>query len=221
VLLDELNQTFATKEPLRIGAGSGAEVRFHGLIDEVRVYGRVLSPDEAGALSVVEPLSALAVLPVSQRKPQQNAKLRLAFLDEHAPDAMRGANRQLLSWRSERAKLVESLPTTMVMEELPRPRDTFVLKRGEYDKRGDKVEPGVPAVFPPLPSGAPRKRLILVSDEFIGTIQKDAAMAIATGCLRRDCHEVQGRSIPLVESLELAVTALDFQFLNRPAGSSL
>jgi hypothetical protein len=159
VLLDELNQTFATKEPLRIGAGSGAEVRFHGLIDEVRVYDRVLSPEEAGALSVAEPLSALAALPVAQRTSQQNAKLRLAFLDEHAPDAMREANRQLLSWRSERAKLVESLPTTMVMEELPKPRDTFVLKRGEYDKRGDKVEPGVPAVFPSLPSTTPPNRL--------------------------------------------------------------
>src|SRR6185369_4419896 len=94
VLLDELNQTFATKEPLRIAAGSGAEVRFHGLIDEVRVYDRLLSPEEAGALSVVEPLSALAVLPVAQRKPQQNAKLRFAFLHEHAADAIREANRR-------------------------------------------------------------------------------------------------------------------------------
>ncbi|MEO8427903.1 MAG: DUF1553 domain-containing protein [Verrucomicrobiota bacterium] len=159
VLLDELNQTFATKEPLRIGAGAGADVRFHGLIDEVRVYDRVLSREEAEALSVAEPLNNLVALPVSQRTPQQNAKLRLAFLHEHAPDAIREANRELLSWRSARAKFVESLPTTMVMEELPKPRDTFVLKRGEYDKRGDKVEPGVPAVFPSLPSGAPRNRL--------------------------------------------------------------
>ena len=38
VLLDELNQTFATKEPLRIGGGGGPAMRFRGLIDEVRVY---------------------------------------------------------------------------------------------------------------------------------------------------------------------------------------
>src|SRR5262249_46448277 len=67
VLLDELNQTFATKEPLRIGAGGGAEARFHGLIDDVRVYNRVLSREEAEALSVAEPLSVLAALPVAQR----------------------------------------------------------------------------------------------------------------------------------------------------------
>ncbi|MCI0534124.1 MAG: DUF1553 domain-containing protein, partial [Verrucomicrobiales bacterium] len=159
VLLDELNQTFATKEPLRIGAGGGAGARFHGLIDEVRVYGRVLSGEEAEALSVAEPLRDLATLPVSQRTPQQNAKLRLAFLHEHAPDSMREAYRQLLSKRSARAKFIESLPTTMVMEELPTPRDTFVLKRGEYNRPGDKVEPGLPAVFPSLPADAPRNRL--------------------------------------------------------------
>src|SRR5262249_4324756 len=39
------------------------------------------------------------------------------------------------------------------------PRETFVLRRGEYDKRGEKVRAGVPAVFPPLPEGAPANRL--------------------------------------------------------------
>jgi hypothetical protein len=159
VLLDELNQSFATKEPLRIGAGGGADVRFHGLIDEARVYSRVLSREEVEALSVAEPLSELAARPVSQRTPQQRSKLRLTFLHEHAPDAIREAYQKLLSKRSARARFVESLPTTMVMEELPTPRDTFVLKRGDYNQPGDKVELGVPAVFPPLPENAPRNRL--------------------------------------------------------------
>ena len=159
VLLDELNQSFATKEPLRIGAGGGAEARFHGLIDEVRVYNRLLSREEAEAISAPEPLSLLAALPTSQRTPQQNAKLGLAFLHDYAPEPIREAHRRLISSRDARAKLVESFPTTMVMEELPKPRDTRVLKRGEYDKPGDKVEPGIPAVFPALLSNPPRNRL--------------------------------------------------------------
>jgi hypothetical protein len=85
VLLDELNQTFATKEPLRIGACAGAEVRFHGLIDEVRVYDRVLSPEEAEALSVAEPLSDLAARPSHSARRSKNAKLRLAFLHDTRP----------------------------------------------------------------------------------------------------------------------------------------
>jgi hypothetical protein len=48
---------------------------------------------------------------------------------------------------------------TMVMADLPKPRDTFVLIRGAYDKKGEKVTAGVPAAFPPLPNEAPLNRL--------------------------------------------------------------
>ena len=47
----------------------------------------------------------------------------------------------------------------MVMEEMPKPRDTFVLVRGDFRSKGDKVTPGVPASLPPLPAGAPANRL--------------------------------------------------------------
>src|SRR5262249_47982258 len=52
-----------------------------------------------------------------------------------------------------------ALPTTMVMEEMPTPRATHVLLRGEYDKKGERVGPGVPAALPGLPAGAPNNRL--------------------------------------------------------------
>jgi hypothetical protein len=47
----------------------------------------------------------------------------------------------------------------MVMEEMAKPRDTFVLLRGEYDKKGEKVTAGVPASLSPLPKDAPPNRL--------------------------------------------------------------
>ena len=49
----------------------------------------------------------------------------------------------------------------MVMEDTPKPRPTYVLKRGRYDMpdKSQPVEPGVPASLPPLPEGAPRNRL--------------------------------------------------------------
>jgi len=48
-----------------------------------------------------------------------------------------------------------------VMQEMESPRDTFVLGRGDYRNKGEKVEPGVPAVLPPLPDGATADRLAL------------------------------------------------------------
>jgi len=38
----------------------------------------------------------------------------------------------------------------MVMEEMKKPRDTFVMIRGAYDKRGEKVTSGTPGALPPL-----------------------------------------------------------------------
>src|SRR5437773_3196141 len=49
----------------------------------------------------------------------------------------------------------------MVMEDMPKPRDTFILVRGAYDKKGDKVSATVPAVLLPLPAEAPPSRLAL------------------------------------------------------------
>ena len=52
-----------------------------------------------------------------------------------------------------------SLPTTMVMKELDKPRDAFILKRGEYDKPAEQVHMATPAVLPPMPKNAPLNRL--------------------------------------------------------------
>jgi hypothetical protein len=60
-----------------------------------------------------------------------------------------------------RAELEASLPTTLVMGELSEPRDTYVLVRGDFQSRGEKVTAGVPAVLPPLPEGARADRLAL------------------------------------------------------------
>jgi hypothetical protein len=47
----------------------------------------------------------------------------------------------------------------MVMRDAEKPRDTFVLNRGQYDQPMEKVEPDVPCELPALPSDAPRNRL--------------------------------------------------------------
>ncbi len=62
-----------------------------------------------------------------------------------AVDALDGLNR--------------SVPRVMVMEDMPAPRDTYVLTRGSYEKPAEKVVAAVPAALPPLPPDAPRDRL--------------------------------------------------------------
>ncbi len=159
LLLDQLNQTFQTKQPLRIGAGGGPANRFRGLVSDVRVYARALSEEEVGIVSTTENVNALAAIFPAKRTAPQAAKLRSCFLAEHAPAPMREAQTHVAELREQRTKFVESLPTVMVMEEMAVPRETFVLKRGVYDQRGDRATPGVPASLPPLPAYAVRNRL--------------------------------------------------------------
>ena len=53
----------------------------------------------------------------------------------------------------------KGFPRVMVMEEMAKPRDTFMLIRGDYTKLGEKVSLAVPASLPPLPKTAPPNRL--------------------------------------------------------------
>ncbi len=55
-----------------------------------------------------------------------------------------------LAAKVERASVSESVQGTLVFRDLSTPMDTFVAMRGQYDKHGDSVEPGVPRVFPVL-----------------------------------------------------------------------
>ena len=58
-----------------------------------------------------------------------------------------------------RKALDDAIPATLVMAELPKPRDTFILIRGQYDKKGEKVSAAVPAALGRLPKDAPPNRL--------------------------------------------------------------
>ena len=145
VLLDELNQTFQTKEPLRIGAGGGAASRFAGAIDEPSVYAAALDAGDIEVLATKESITEILRIPAARRTEGQARKLRACFLATDAPDSVRELHARIRSVRTAIDELAESIPTTMVMEELPAPRATHVLFRGQYDQRGPRVEPGIPA----------------------------------------------------------------------------
>ena len=57
-------------------------------------------------------------------------------------------------------KLEEQFTTTLIAKDLKDPRETHVLKRGEYDQPvGEPLEPGVLEVMGTFPESAPRNRL--------------------------------------------------------------
>ena len=159
VLLDELNQSFKSTEPFRIGSGGGPDSRFLGAIDDVRIYRRVLAADEVAVVANSDAVDHIALIPVAKRTPAQADKIRGYFLATAAPENFRAAHQQLADLHRGKEILLDSVPTTMVMQEMEPRRETFLLIRGAYDRPGERVTPGVPTCLPPLPAGVGNDRL--------------------------------------------------------------
>jgi hypothetical protein len=156
ILNDALTDSITTKSPVLIGRRDGSD-NFNGDVADVRFYSRALSGGEVGIIARGKGIRAILQIPPDQRTADQTKQLT-EFVEATDPDLSKDVD-QLNAIQAQKEMLTQSMPDTMVMEELPRPRDTFVLLRGEYDKHGDKVQPGVPAVLPPLPKDAPPNRL--------------------------------------------------------------
>jgi uncharacterized protein DUF1553/uncharacterized protein DUF1549/concanavalin A-like lectin/glucanase superfamily protein len=90
---------------------------------------------------------------------QHQTRLTEYFLKHDAPEKFRQLYSRLAELRKERDKLEKAITTTMVMAEMSKSRDTFVLGRGQYENKGEKVTPGVPSFMPPMSSELPPNRL--------------------------------------------------------------
>lgn len=157
ITLDRINQTFALPlETLRIGGGA---LPFTGAIDDVRIYNRDVSASEAELIAVAYSISDILRIKQENRTAAQQKKLTQYFIQHHAPAEIRDAYLSLRKLQNERRVFEENLPTVMVMEEMATPRKAHVLIRGQYDNPGEEVQPGVPAVFPPIPENVPNNRL--------------------------------------------------------------
>ncbi|MBL8237309.1 MAG: DUF1553 domain-containing protein [Bryobacterales bacterium] len=135
---------------LTVGGGAGKEKRFRGLLDDVRVYGRQLRPDEIAMMAAGRTLVELAG---RKRTELEERQLHLAYLETN--EVWRRAG----DLRIERERFERTFPSVMIMAEAPERKKTHLLVRGAYDKPGEEVQPGLPAILPPLPEGAPNNRL--------------------------------------------------------------
>jgi hypothetical protein len=103
-------------------------------------------------------LAKILAVPDSQRDEGQRKKLKTYYREKVSP-VLREPSAQLAKLRDELASEKKRTPNVMVMQQMEKPRDTFILTRGQYDQRGEKVQPGVPASLGALPPDAPKNRL--------------------------------------------------------------
>ena len=159
-----LTGPIATSAPLTLGR-TALGPAFLGQVDDLRLYNRALTAGEVVDLATNYRSRAILSGVNGKRSKEQGEYLREYFLAYAAPEPLRGVYSELEALRKQKEALEKPIPTAMVMAEMKKPRETFVLARGDYRNRTEKVQPGVPAMLPPLESatgsGAPANRLTL------------------------------------------------------------
>jgi hypothetical protein len=154
---DALTDSIQTTVPLRIGRRSIA-APFKGMIEAVRIYRRQVTAEEVRQIADFDTLRQILSIPDEKRTPEQRAQLTTYYLNTQ-DEPYRRLTADVTAAQSARDTIDKAIPTTMVMQELDKPRDTFILMRGQYDKPGEKVTPGTPEFLPPLPAGVTANRL--------------------------------------------------------------
>ena len=155
------DQSLMVPENSRLVVKIRQESQFAGhTIARFRMAYSTEEPSLLGVNGVRLPEEVQTVLQIAagERSPEQQKRLETFYRGQvdgpvkRAEAARDAAQKSLEAFQNK-------LPSAMVMRE-GKPRDAFVLIRGEYDKRGDKVEPGLPA-FLPSPANSQADRLSL------------------------------------------------------------
>ncbi len=156
--VDCLSGGIVTQEPLRIGRRKSS-ASFEGKIDDLRIYNRVLSDQEVFSLASGQLIRSVAARALNQRDAHLAKQLTKYYVDHHAPAAFRKSRNQLVDLQKKRNAFDKTIPSTMVMQEMEKPREAFLLLRGAYDRHGEVVTAGVPANLGLFPENAPLNRL--------------------------------------------------------------
>ena len=110
------------------------------------------------------PVIAAIKLDRAKRSPAQHKLVRDYFVENvysKTRSLFDPLHQKLSTLKKQIADFEKTIPSSLVCQDLPKPRDTFMLIRGAYNKYGEKLRPGVPASLPPLPKNAPPNRLAL------------------------------------------------------------
>ena len=127
----------------------------NGLVDEFKVFDRQLTRIEVAQLLDGKSLG-------DALKRSSAASDIKSLYDYYLATVNAEYRKKLTTLREKRKELngvADGLSEIMVMREEPTRRETFLLNRGAYDARTEKVIPETPGVLTALPEGAVRNRL--------------------------------------------------------------
>ncbi|WP_341843701.1 DUF1553 domain-containing protein [Chitinophaga caseinilytica] len=159
--MDQLNKDILFGNPVNgviganeIGLQIGGWDRGFGianaLVDDIAVYNRCLSPLEVSILAKKTTWAAVAAQP-------DLPALQQYYLSAVAP-ALQTERAELMRLRNKLADAGAPVKELMVMQEMPTPKKSYLLTRGNYDMPAEPVFPNTPASILGYPKDFPKNR---------------------------------------------------------------
>jgi len=128
-----------------------------GQADDVLVYNRVLTPYEIKIIAGKARWADIAGAAPEQLPPMAWQALQEYYCAAVDPGMLK-ARAALTEMRTTLADSTEHVPELMVMQEMPVPRKTHILLRGNYDAPGPEVFPNTPEAILPFSEKLPKNR---------------------------------------------------------------
>ncbi|MEZ5044681.1 MAG: DUF1553 domain-containing protein [Saprospiraceae bacterium] len=157
-----------TETPIRLGksgrAFTGESGVFIGLLDEVNLFRKQLSPLEVAYLAGE----------VKEEVPKDLLAEHLALKDP----AYNKLQQERAILIKQQIGILDTIPEVMVMEEMPTPRVAHVLNRGQYDAPTKAVSPATPSAILDFPADLPKNRLGLAQWLFMKENPLTARVAV-------------------------------------------
>jgi hypothetical protein len=148
----------ATEPGLQVGARwRGKGVR-GTVVDDVMVYDRELSALEMLRLGNSDAAKQLLATRPTDLSATDKNTFRQHYFTVALP-AYQQARRELEAIRSRLIDSMEYVKEIMVIKEMDKPRQAYILDRGQYDAPTDSVMTQTPGWLAPMPEGAPPNRL--------------------------------------------------------------
>ncbi|MGA2248233.1 MAG: DUF1553 domain-containing protein [Verrucomicrobiota bacterium] len=153
---NSLTQSIRTAVPFKIAQRDTSSRLTDAGLQDLRIYARELTQDEIESLAHVQRIRWLASKPT--RGTNENDELFVLWLNR-----LDAPYREAVEVKTRLAKEEEEIrmrgTVAYVMQERTNAPEAYVLFRGQYDQRRERVTPATPSALPPMPADAPRNRL--------------------------------------------------------------
>jgi len=143
---------------LQIGARWRSKGIGEAVVDDILVFDKELSTVEVLQVSNPEELKDLFAKKADQLNGDEKEILRRYYFTTSS----KAYQKSLEVLKTKRKVLVDSMEPiqeVMVMKEMKKPRETFVLERGQYDQYGERVYPNTPEKIFKFPDSLEKNRL--------------------------------------------------------------